>query len=68
MRSWLAFPDGNGADLIAKLREMCPGFTALILSYPDSERQRGCHARDAVDRPGILSEIYGGLPGTRPGV
>jgi DNA-binding NarL/FixJ family response regulator len=28
----LGFPDGNGADLIAELRELCPGCAVLILS------------------------------------
>jgi len=28
----LGLPDGNGADLIAELRELCPGCAVLILS------------------------------------
>ena len=28
----LGLPDGNGADLIAELREVCPGSSVLILS------------------------------------
>jgi DNA-binding NarL/FixJ family response regulator len=28
----LSLPDGNGADLIAQLREVCPGSAVLILS------------------------------------
>ena len=28
----LGLPDGNGADLIAELREVCPGSAVLILS------------------------------------
>ena len=28
----LGLPDGNGADLIAQLREVCPGSAVLILS------------------------------------
>ena len=28
----LGLPDGNGADLIAQLRELCPGSAVLILS------------------------------------
>jgi hypothetical protein len=40
----LGLPDSNGAGLIVKLRNLCPGYTALILNHRGNERQRGRQA------------------------
>ncbi len=40
----LGLPDSNGAGLIAKLRNLRLGCTALILNHRGNERQRGCQA------------------------
>jgi hypothetical protein len=40
----LGLPDSNGARLIAKLLNLCLGYTALILNHRGNERQRGCRA------------------------
>ena len=40
----LGLPDSNGAGLIAKLRNLRLGYTALILNHRGNERQRGCQA------------------------
>ena len=40
----LGLPDSNGGGLIAKLRNLCLGYTALILNHRGNERQRGCQA------------------------
>jgi hypothetical protein len=49
------------------LRERCPGSTALIFSHPGNERggvdvMLGTRWIDQG-----FSEVYGNLPGTRPG-
>ncbi len=63
----LGLPDSNGAGLIAKLLNLCLGYTALILNHRGNERREDVGPeRWWIDRG--FSEFYGPLPGTRSGV
>jgi DNA-binding NarL/FixJ family response regulator len=57
----LGLPDGNGADLIAELRELCPGCAVLILSAsmnPSSlARASEAGADEIMDKFAALDEV-----------
>ena len=57
----LGLPDGNGADLIAELRELCPGCGVLILSAsmnPSSlARASEAGAEEIMDKLDDLEEV-----------
>ena len=57
----LGLPDGNGADLIGELRQLCPGCTVLILSAslnPSSlARASEAGAEEIMDKFAALEEV-----------
>ena len=57
----MSLPDGSGADLIAELRELCPGSAALILSAtldPASlARAREAGAEEVLDKLAAPAEV-----------
>ena len=61
----LGLPDGNGADLIAQLRELCPGSAVLILSASlDSAtlaRTREAGADEVLEKFVEPAEVIGAI-------
>lgn len=59
----LGLPDGNGADLIAELREVCPGSAVLILSASldaaNLARTREAGADEVLDKFVHPAEVIG---------
>jgi DNA-binding NarL/FixJ family response regulator len=61
----LGLPDGNGADLIAELREVCPGLAVLILNASlgaaNLTRAEEVGADEVLDMFVDLTEIIGAI-------
>jgi DNA-binding NarL/FixJ family response regulator len=59
----MGLPDGNGADLVAEVRELCPGSASLILSAtldPASlARAREARAEEVLDKFAVPAEVIG---------
>jgi DNA-binding NarL/FixJ family response regulator len=61
----LGLPDGNGADLIAELREGCPGCAVLILSGSldptNLAKVREAGAEEVLEKDASPEEIIGAI-------
>jgi DNA-binding NarL/FixJ family response regulator len=61
----IGLPDGSGTDLIAELRELCPGSAALILSAtldPASlARVREAGVEEVLDKFARPAEVIGAI-------
>lgn len=61
----LGLPDGSGADLIAELREVCPGSAVLILSASlDADnlaRTREARADEVLDKFVHPADVIGAI-------
>ena len=61
----MSLPDGVGSDLIAGLREICPGSAVLILSasldLPNLARARGAGADGILDKFAEPEEVVGAI-------
>jgi DNA-binding NarL/FixJ family response regulator len=61
----MGLPDGVGSDLIAELRELCPGSAAMILSGSLDEanlaRAREAGADEILDKFVAPSEVVGAI-------
>ena len=61
----MALPDGVGSDLIAELRELCPGSAVLVLSASldaaNLARAREAGADEILDKFVPLSEVVGAI-------
>jgi DNA-binding NarL/FixJ family response regulator len=61
----LGLPDGNGADLIAELREVCPGSAALILSASldpaNLAKAQQAGANEILDKFASPAEVMGAI-------
>jgi DNA-binding NarL/FixJ family response regulator len=61
----LGLPDGNGADLIAELRGVCPGSAVLILSASldaaNLARAEEARADEVLDKFVDPTEIIGAI-------
>jgi DNA-binding NarL/FixJ family response regulator len=59
----MGLPDGNGADLVAEVRELCPGSASLILSAtldPASlARAKEVGAEEVLDKFAVPAEVIG---------
>jgi DNA-binding NarL/FixJ family response regulator len=57
----MGLPDGNGADLVAEVRELCPGSASLILSAtldPASlARAKEVGAEEVLDKFAVPAEV-----------
>ena len=61
----MGLPDGVGSDLVAGLREVCPGSAVLILSasldLPNLARARGAGADGILDKFAEPEEVVGAI-------
>ena len=61
----MGLPDGVGSDLIAQLREICPGSTVLVLSASldaaNLARAREAGADEILDKFVAPSEVVGAI-------
>jgi two-component system response regulator DevR len=61
----IGLPDGSGTDIVAELRELCPGSASLILSAtldPASlARAREARAEEVLDKFASPAEVIGAI-------
>ena len=61
----IGLPDGSGADLIAELRELCPGSAALILSATldpaNLAQAKEAGVEEVLDKSAGPAEVIGAI-------